>query len=604
MSTPQRLDESATPLGRPAPRSDEIPTSTFTTRTALHAMLAGNYVLLSVLALVSFAGGLLEAVFLVLVTKMAFSLIEGADALQLGWGPEIGQSTAVILALVLVIARIGLGLGASALSARLASGIIAHVRTELAGAFLSASWPLQQQERGGQLQDLLTTFTQQGSHLVASVTTSITAGFSIVAFLAMAFAVNPLGAIFVIAFIAVLGLLFRPLRAAIRRRAGRFQSASLDFATSLNEISQLGLELHVFEVQDEVEHQLEGLITHTASSERKVRFAQGSLPPLYTGLAYLSLIAVVGFVAGSHTSNLTALGSVLLVMLRSLTYAQSLQTSVATIALSVPFVERLQHQLALYRADRQDRDGAALAHIGVLKVDDVSYSYVEGQPVLRHVAFSIQPSEIVGIVGPSGSGKSTLVELMLGLRQPDKGRITSNGRVIAEYATSDWARKITFVPQRAHLIAGSVADNIRFYRPDVSSDDIERAAGLAHIREEIERFPEGFERELGAASGRLSGGQEQRICIARALVEQPDILILDEPTSSLDVHSENLIRQTLLELKERMTVIIIAHRLSTLDICDRIMVIQGGELRGFDTPERLERSSTFFREALELSGLR
>lgn len=109
---------------------------------------------------------------------------------------------------------------------------------------------------------------------------------------------------------------------------------------------------------------------------------------------------------------------------------------------------------------------------------------------------------------------------------------------------------------------------------------------------------------MGEQGGHLSGGQQQRLCIARALVENPDVLILDEPTSSLDVRSESLIRRTLDELRSRMTVIIIAHRLSTLDICDRIMVIQDGTLKGFDTPANLEQSSDFYREALVLSGLR
>ena len=111
-------------------------------------------------------------------------------------------------------------------------------------------------------------------------------------------------------------------------------------------------------------------------------------------------------------------------------------------------------------------------------------------------------------------------------------------------------------------------------------------------------------RAVGEAGGHLSGGQQQRLTIARALVEDPDVLILDEPTSALDVRSEHLIRTTLLGLKDRMTVIVIAHRLSTLEICDRIMVIQDGRLRGFDTPANLERDNEFYREALRLSGMR
>jgi ABC-type multidrug transport system fused ATPase/permease subunit len=214
------------------------------------------------------------------------------------------------------------------------------------------------------------------------------------------------------------------------------------------------------------------------------------------------------------------------------------------------------------------------------------------------------PHEIVGVVGPSGAGKSTLVQLLLGLRDPDDGRVLADGRDISTMDRAEWARKMTFVPQAAHLIAGTIAENIAFLRDGVTQEDVERAARLAHFHEDVAGFPEGYERQVGKHGGHLSGGQQQRLCIARALVEHPDVLILDEPTSALDVRSEHLIRNTLLSLKDRMTVIVIAHRLSTLTICDRIMVVNDGELKGFDTPLRLERSSDFYREALALSGMR
>ena len=180
----------------------------------------------------------------------------------------------------------------------------------------------------------------------------------------------------------------------------------------------------------------------------------------------------------------------------------------------------------------------------------------------------------------------------------------ADGRPIGELSKREWARKVTFVPQAPHLIAGTVADNIRFLRDDVSDADIREAAKLAHLHDEIEAFREGYEHPVGEHGSHLSGGQQQRLCIARALVENPDVLILDEPTSALDVRSEHLIRSTIVELKEHMTIIIIAHRLSTLDVCDRIMVIQSGELKGFDTPVNLARTNDFYNEALVLSGLR
>jgi ABC-type multidrug transport system fused ATPase/permease subunit len=236
-------------------------------------------------------------------------------------------------------------------------------------------------------------------------------------------------------------------------------------------------------------------------------------------------------------------------------------------------------------------------------MERVSFSYPEGEAVLHDISFSIAPHEIVGIIGPSGAGKSKLVQLMLGLRAPNRGRVVADGREISRLDRAEWARKVTFVPQAAHFISGTIADNIRFLRAGVSQSDVERAARLAHFHEDIEGFAEGYDRQVGEHGGHLSGGQQQRLCIARALVEDPDVLILDEPTSALDVRSEHLIRNTLLSLKDRMAVVVIAHRLSTLSICDRIMVIKDGELKDFDTPDALERSSGFYREALALSGM-
>ena len=182
--------------------------------------------------------------------------------------------------------------------------------------------------------------------------------------------------------------------------------------------------------------------------------------------------------------------------------------------------------------------------------------------------------------------------------------VSAGGRDIRSLSKREWARKVTFVPQEAHLIAGTIAENVRFLREGVTADMIDEACRLANLDEDFMDSVDGYERQVGEQGSHLSGGQRQRLTIARALVERPELLILDEPTSSLDVRSEHLIRQTLDGLRERMAVVIIAHRLSTLAICDRIMVIQAGELKAFDTPENLEKTNKFYREALALAGMR
>ena len=254
----------------------------------------------------------------------------------------------------------------------------------------------------------------------------------------------------------------------------------------------------------------------------------------------------------------------MLLMLRSLGYGQTVQSSFTSVTASLPFLQALDQQLTLYQAGRKHDGGVPVGSVGQLDLTHVTFSYVPGQPVLRNLSVSIPQREVVGIVGPSGGGESTLVQLLLGLRDPDSGEIRADGRSISDLSKAEWARKVTFVPQTANLIAGTIADNIRFMREGVTQSDVEHAAALAHLSNDVAGFADGYAAPGGHEGWAASGGQQQRVCIARALVEDPDVLILDEPTSSLDVQSEHLIRQTLVELKERMTIVIIAHRLSTL----------------------------------------
>ena len=546
----------------------------------------------------------MEALFLVIVTRTAFAITDKKDNVELISGRTLSVNSTLIVALALIAGRIALAAIASRQQANLISDAAALQRRRFASAFLDASWEIQQSERSGSLQELLTTYSGQVSGLISSLSGFALSLANLVAMLGVAIGVNPVGALVLVVSVGVLGSSLRPIRAAVRRRSRASSIVGMEFATSLNETSELGLELHVFHVQDAARARLDALIDRVSETARRQNYAQGLISPVYSGLAYIALLGALALVSLSNTTSITAIGTVMLVMIRSLGYGQGLQNSYSSIVAALPFVEQLQSRLDHYDAGRRHDGGQRIGSIEHIAVEDLSFSYVEGQPVLNNLSFTIDQGEIVGIVGPSGGGKSTLVQLLLGLRDPSDGRVTADGRDIRELSKAEWARKVTFVPQAAHLIAGTVADNIRFLRSDVSDEEVERAARLAQLHDDVMGFPERYDRQVGEHGGHLSGGQQQRLCIARALVEKPDVLILDEPTSALDVRSEHLIRSTLLELRSEMTIIVIAHRLSTLDICDRIMVIQHGTLRGFDSPQRLEESSDFYREALKLSGMR
>ena len=593
-------------VSKPDHREPEVPSAPTSGGSDgdLRKLLSGRGSSFTRLSLASILGGVLEAAFLLTVTRLAFAITDGDERFGLVAGIEVSVTTAILLALVLVVVRVGVAVLTSWQAATLGWSVVADMRRELAGAFLASSWTEQHGDRSGRLQELLTSFVQRGAELVGSMTTLVVAGGSLVALLVSAVAVDPTAALAVIAASAILGSVLRPLRAAVKRQAQGAAIVGMEYATALSETSQLGMEMHVFNVQPQVQKRIGDCIDANEMASRRLTFLRQLLPALYTGMAYLALVGALAVVAAVDVAEFTAVGTVMLIMLRSLSYGQAVQTSIATVNASLPFLGALDDELDRYQRAAVVDHGQTVGQVGTLRLQDVSFEYLSDSPVLRKVSATIEPREVIGIVGPSGSGKSTLVQLLLGLRPPTSGVVLAANRDVRVLSRQEWARKVTFVPQQAHLVAGSVADNIRFFRDDVSDEQLEQAARLANLHDEVLAMTDGYGHQVGEQGSRLSGGQQQRLIIARALVEDPDVLILDEPTSSLDVRSESLIRQTLDELRKRMTVIIIAHRLSTLDICDRLMVIQDGELKAFDTPENLEKDNDFYREALVLSGLR
>jgi subfamily B ATP-binding cassette protein MsbA len=224
---------------------------------------------------------------------------------------------------------------------------------------------------------------------------------------------------------------------------------------------------------------------------------------------------------------------------------------------------------------------------GQIDFEHVAFGYDVDRPVLRDITFSVAPGQTVGIVGPTGSGKSTLVSLIPRFRDVESGSIRIDGGDICDYRLHGLRCQIGFVLQETVLLRGTIRDNIAFGRPDATDEEIIEAAKLANADEFIAKMPDGYDSFVGDRGSTLSGGQRQRIGIARALVRDNPILILDEPTAALDAESENKVIEALDRLMEGRTVLTIAHRLSTLRNADKIIVIKDGEVAEDGTHEEL-----------------
>ena len=563
---------------------------------------------LGLVALLAAVGGLAEALVLVIIARLAFALASDSGTVVITAGPlgrlSVGFSTMVAVAAALVLLRGLLQVVVALVSSSMWTAVLAEVREQMLRGYLGASWALQSDERSGRLQELVSTFAWAAASSVSLLTMSLVSFFSLLAFALTALAVSPLAAGLVAGVGILMALFLRPIRTRVRRGAGRSAEAGLALATDINELADGMLEVRVFDVEEQVLERARAGIHVASESVRQVQVIQQVGPVLYQTVALLLIVVCVAAIEAAHISKLGAIGGVVLVMVRSLSYAQTLQNTYQQFHATAPSLELIRAELERFRVAAVDRSGAPFDHIGELAFDHVAFSYEPAVETLVDMSFRVAPGEIIGIVGPSGAGKSTLVQLLLRLREPAEGRVLADGRDVSELSLTDWYRRVSFVPQDAWLFAGTVAENIAFFRDKVPRETIERAARQANLHDEIMAMPQGYDTSVGERGGQISGGQRQRLCIARALVEEPDILVLDEPTSALDVRSEALIRTTVAELAPRTTVFIIAHRMSTLEICDRIMVLFEGRLEGFDEPGRLASTNRFYREALELSGMR
>lgn len=229
--------------------------------------------------------------------------------------------------------------------------------------------------------------------------------------------------------------------------------------------------------------------------------------------------------------------------------------------------------------DDEDQGKVGITQVdGEIEFDDVTFAYVPGAPVLRGISFRASPGSTTALVGSSGSGKSTLISLVMAFNRPDQGRVLIDGRDLAALRLHDYRSFLGVVMQDNFLFDGTIAENISFARPHATRDEIVAVAKVAHAHGFIEEFDGGYGSIVGERGVKLSGGQRQRISIARAILADPRILILDEATSSLDSESESLIQDGLRSLRHGRTTFVIAHRLSTIRSADQILVLEHGEI--------------------------
>lgn len=384
--------------------------------------------------------------------------------------------------------------------------------------------------------------------------------------------------IFLAAFAVVMGVGFSRLRPLFRERGEIHAEITGRLAESLGGI-------RVVKAFTAEEHE-EKIFAAKASKhlDNVVRSVVGvssvsSLGGLIFGLGGLTigLIGTRGVLAGQMTvGDLFTFVVFTGVMVTPLVQMSSIATQFTE---AFAGLDRIREVLAVTTEDEGDEEREEVGRIdGDVVFEGVDFEYQEGVPVLHDVSFTAPAGTTTALVGSSGAGKSTIIGLILAFRRPNDGRILVDGRPLADLKLRQYRSQLAVVLQDDFLFDGTIAENIAYSRPDAGREEIENAGRLAHCGEFVDGFDDGYDTVIGERGVKLSGGQRQRVTIARALLADPRILILDEATSSLDSESEQSIQKGLKTLRQGRTSFVIAHRLSTIRNADQILVVEEGRI--------------------------
>jgi subfamily B ATP-binding cassette protein MsbA len=459
--------------------------------------------------------------------------------------------------------------------------IIRRLRAELFRKYMDLPVAYYDRSQSGQLLSRLTYNTELVAEAATTVVTVLIKDtLTIIGLLAWLFYSNWRLTAFALIAAPVIGWLIQKINRAFRRYAGRIQDSMGDVTRVAKESIDGQRLVKVFNAQDHQSAKFEQVIEHNRRQNMKLVNAKASSQPIVqmvsaiglAGVMYVAIRDVLGgqMTVGEFTSFLTALLLITGPIRRLVGVFGPLQQGLAA----------GQSVFEILDAPAESPGGTRpLARAqGEVRFEDVRFAYAGKEPVLHGVSFAVNPGEKVAIVGRSGSGKSTLVGLVPRFYDVTGGCVRVDGHDVRDYPLTALRANVSLVSQEVVLLNGSIRDNIAFSTEGATAEAVERAARAAHVLEFAQQLPDGLDTEVGDRGALLSGGQRQRIAIARALLRDAPILILDEATSALDTESERAIQTALERLMANRTTLVIAHRLSTVENADRIVVLEDGRL--------------------------
>lgn len=557
------------------------PTEAIGPIATLRTALAGYWHGLALLTALSLISAAVETAAVALFVPLVSTVAAGGDHVYRGTLGLLRQSFELPVGLLLVLSAVSILVrammqtAAALVDSVLANRYEADRRRSLLASFLAAEWETQAREPPGRLLQIFGDNIAHGARTLHALSLGIASVCHFGVMLAAALWIDAACAAGILAVACGLFLAVRPLSCRARRYAGDKAALGTELAGHVQQAVSLTRDIRGYGVAAQVQRRAAALVDRACRTRIKSQWLAAMVPAVYQNATGLIIVAALG-VAWWRQAELGSLGSAALLLARALSYGQLFQTVYHHISESVAYLAQLHSVERCYEQRRVRPGTKRLRRIETLSLNNVAFAYDGQRPVLDGVSLSINRGEAVAVVGPSGCGKTTLLEVIARLLEPSCGTVSVNGSPAAEYRDDNWHSRVAYVPQQPLLFAGSVRDNIRFLRPDITRRDVERAARLVGIHDDVAGMCDGYDTPVGPGRNNLSGGQRQRITLARALAGKPDLLLLDEPTSALDGTGEAVVCETLERLKGQITIIVVAHRPSTIAACDRQIVLTSG----------------------------
>lgn len=484
------------------------------------------------------------------------------------------------------------------ITARIVFGYEKNMRRDLFSLTVFSRWPFLSKQKVGHLDQLLITNTTNTSQFFGYFSTVMLIFTKTVIYTVIAVNISSWAALLTIVVGLATSIFFKPLfvkNKILSTKAEKINRGLAHFTSQhvggMKAIKSMAIEEYVsakaLNIFDNIRQLFIKMMVVRGVTNMLIQFV---------GLGFVALVFV--YMYRSPGFNFATFAVIVYAINQIFVQVQAVQVQVHAISSMVPYLDKAVIYMDEAKRNAEKKNfGSVFNFERELSFENIFFSYPERGEVVADFNLSIKKGEMVGIIGPSGAGKTTIVDLLLRLYEPDKGEIKIDGKNINEINLDDWRGNIGYVAQDIFILNDTIKNNIIFYNKAVSEEGAIESAKLVNLHDFIMSLPDGYNTIVGDRGVFLSGGQRQRIILARILATKPQLLVLDEATSSLDGESELAIKEVIDNLRGKTTVIIIAHRLSTISSVDKLAVLENGKIKEIGKPDDLlkDRNSYFYK---------